>query len=594
MDVRLPNGQIIRGVPDGTPKEAIMAKAISAGLATEQDFGIQSGQIQTPEPARQSAASPRMARAQQSASNREDDQAAFEQTLRENIPLYKGDLSGLEEIGGAPELNEMSTRALKASLAANLIGSDFELAQAIKAQIPEATFSRDEDLNLIATMPSGGSFYLNAPGFSGQDAVKTATRVLGFTPAGRGVSGVSGQALKTLAGRSAATEAGLQGLEAGLGGEFDPSDVAVAGAAAPIGQVVGQKVATGLQSRAADKALKQAAPTIEALKNKAREVYNQIDELGVSIPKDKAQSLAADSISMLKKQGYNQKIQPKIAGVIDELEQFAQNGGTVGQLDTLRKVAANAAKSTEASEVALASRVIEKIDDFMDDFAPPAEAGKDVSKLYKEARGLWSRAKKAEMIEMAFEKAGNQASGFENGIRVQLRAILNNPKKMRGFTAEEKQAMKDVVQGTSTANVLKFLGRFGLSEGQATNMLGGLLGAAGGAAVAGPAGAAGVPMLGQTARMAAQQVTKSNANLAASLVRAGKNGREIALQYVKNVPKSQRSIDELTGLLLGDGVDISTIGKISDPFIRDSALAAGLILQVKPQIDEALQDDGQQ
>ena len=39
MDVRLPSGTVIRGVPEGTSKEDIKAKAISAGLATEADFG---------------------------------------------------------------------------------------------------------------------------------------------------------------------------------------------------------------------------------------------------------------------------------------------------------------------------------------------------------------------------------------------------------------------------------------------------------------------------------------------------------------------------------------------------------------------------
>lgn len=39
MDVTLPNGTVIKGVPDGTPKEVIKQKAIAAGLATEADFG---------------------------------------------------------------------------------------------------------------------------------------------------------------------------------------------------------------------------------------------------------------------------------------------------------------------------------------------------------------------------------------------------------------------------------------------------------------------------------------------------------------------------------------------------------------------------
>lgn len=38
MDVRLPNGQIIRGVPEGTPKDAIKTKAVQAGLAQAADF----------------------------------------------------------------------------------------------------------------------------------------------------------------------------------------------------------------------------------------------------------------------------------------------------------------------------------------------------------------------------------------------------------------------------------------------------------------------------------------------------------------------------------------------------------------------------
>jgi hypothetical protein len=38
MDVALPNGTVIRGVPEGTTKEEIKSKAIAGGLATEADF----------------------------------------------------------------------------------------------------------------------------------------------------------------------------------------------------------------------------------------------------------------------------------------------------------------------------------------------------------------------------------------------------------------------------------------------------------------------------------------------------------------------------------------------------------------------------
>jgi len=41
MDVILPNGVRIQGIPDGTSKEEIKRKAIAAGLATEADFAMQ-------------------------------------------------------------------------------------------------------------------------------------------------------------------------------------------------------------------------------------------------------------------------------------------------------------------------------------------------------------------------------------------------------------------------------------------------------------------------------------------------------------------------------------------------------------------------
>ncbi|WP_372809439.1 MULTISPECIES: hypothetical protein [Gammaproteobacteria] len=39
MNVTLPNGKVIEGVPEGTTKEQIKAKAIAGGLATAEDFG---------------------------------------------------------------------------------------------------------------------------------------------------------------------------------------------------------------------------------------------------------------------------------------------------------------------------------------------------------------------------------------------------------------------------------------------------------------------------------------------------------------------------------------------------------------------------
>lgn len=538
-----------------------------------------------------SGSSPRMRRANQVREQRQEGEQAMMDTIRQNVPLYSGDLESLDEIGGAPELNEMSMRALKASAAANLIGSDFELAQAIKAQVPEATFTRDEDMNLIATMPSGGSYYLNAPGFSGQDLMKLGTRFAAFTPAGRGITGGGAAALLGAGAQSAGIEAGLQGIEAGVGGEFDAEQVGMAAAGGAAGQKLGSSIGGALERRAVEKATRQAAPSAEALKAQARTLYQQIDDLGAKLPQEQTSAFSKSVESMLKREGYNAKINPEIAGVLDELGKFGQAPATLSQADTLRKVAQNAAGSQNPSTSRLGSMVIEKIDDMLERVPPQGAGGAQAGQLYKQARQLWGQARKSEMLAQAFEKAKNQASGFENGLRVQFRSILNNPKKMRGFTAEEKRAIATVVRGGSAENMLKALGKFGFTEGQATNMLLGTIGIGAGAAVAGPGGAAVVPIVGQTARVAAQKLTKANAMLADDIVRAGRNGRDIVRAYLKSVPKSERSVEELTGLLLENKAVTTGLQEFSDPLIRDAALGAALVSYAAPMVNDG--DEGE-
>ncbi|WP_156493879.1 hypothetical protein, partial [Alcanivorax sp. HI0007] len=88
MDVELPNGKVIQGVPEGTPKEEIMRKAISAGIATETDFAPIQTQAET------SAASP---------SPREDEEAPeWVRAVRNMPPMVAADMIGsiVSGVGG--------------------------------------------------------------------------------------------------------------------------------------------------------------------------------------------------------------------------------------------------------------------------------------------------------------------------------------------------------------------------------------------------------------------------------------------------------------------------------------------------------------
>lgn len=376
-----------------------------------------------------------------------------------------------------------------------------------------------------------------------------------------GSEGVAAGSLRQLGSSTAGQDAAfgaLSGAGGAAGQELGGDAGALAGAiAAPLSvAAIPAAVNAGRSAlaNAAEAALtKEAAPTIDALKNTARGVYKEIDDLGAVVNSDRVDGLIRDLNTTIKSEGFNKRIHPKVSAALDEINEANGRNKKVTELDTLRKVARSAAASIEPDEARLGGIMVNKIDDFMDNIDESALVGgqaENVGEKYRHARQLWRRARKAEDIDFIFEKAKNQASGFENGLRTQFRALLNNKNKIRNYTAEEKAAMQKVVRGGGVENTAKALGKFGFTEGQASGMLLGSLGVAGGAAIGGGPGAVAVPLIGQVSKNLAQKLTRNNAELVSQIVRAGKDSTAITKAYINSVPAKERSAYELSELLL--------------------------------------------
>lgn len=324
------------------------------------------------------------------------------------------------------------------------------------------------------------------------------------------------------------------------------------------------------------KLLSEAVPNVSQLKSTAREIYSTIDNLGVTVKQKAFSDFANKTLQSLEKKGLDPDITPKAYAAISRILKESESPITVGKIDTLRQVASNAAKAIEGTDKALGVAIIDNIDDFLTNLKPIMTIGGDSSKvggMFKSARDLWARAKKSEIIEEAIEGAKDQASGFENGLRVQFRQLLKNKKKMRGFTKQEKDAIAEVVRGTKGANLARQLGKFGIDLNQNTNALGAALGAGAGGVYGGGVGAVVVPVIGSVSRNLAEKLTKQNAKFAQDIVRAGKDGQMIVNAYLKNTPKESRSVAELTELLIRPGVNTKLI-KSSNEIARDASYFA--------------------
>jgi len=331
------------------------------------------------------------------------------------------------------------------------------------------------------------------------------------------------------------------------------------------------KPPTKISEKAVTKSLLEAAPDVAQIKDASRAIYKEIDNLQVTVKPGATRSLIKKVVSRAKKENVDDVLTPKSARVVDrfigELDNVQPRSLT--DLDNLRKQAQIAAQAIDPSDARVGAIMVDEIDDFLDGLpqgafsGPEAKVVGQIGERYKAARSLWGRARRSELISDAFEKADLQASGFENGIRTQLRSIVNNKKRSRFFTKDEVQAMKDVVKGTSDANLLKLVGRLGFSEGSATNILGGLAGIG----VLGPA----APVIGQISRKFAQNATSKAAKQMETLIRGGAKGREIVKNYLQNVKKGKRNVQDLSDMLLATGSELDDLLKSSNKFAKEAA-----------------------
>lgn len=326
----------------------------------------------------------------------------------------------------------------------------------------------------------------------------------------------------------------------------------------------------------ARKLLSKSAPSSDELKRTASGIYKSLDEAGVTVPTKNYNSLADDVARTLKKEGADKDLTPKAVAVINRLSADKGADKTLSELDTLRKIANNAASSLDPADARLGIIAKQKIDDFLDDIPDEVVSGKGTGAAYRSARDLWQRARKSEDMDILMLNADNQASGLENGIRVQFRSLLKkiNSGKVKGYSKEEVDAIKKIVQGTRATNVARFLGKFGVMDGMTSRTLTTMGGAGLAGAATGSGGAAlAVPLIGQVSGALAQRMTKDGAKMAQSLIRAGKDGSRIAELYIKNTPKKLRSTTELAELLLANKVPLASISTKS-PLLSDAAVIA--------------------
>lgn len=316
---------------------------------------------------------------------------------------------------------------------------------------------------------------------------------------------------------SAVSRAHSAGIGAGVG--------AAAGAAAPYAlRGVQRAVDRRKVSRAGDAAAK-TAPSLDDLRTRSSALYSASRARGVEIKPEVVQRFADDVTVSLADEGLDPILTPRAARAVERVQAIADGGKIEWKnIELARRVAGLAAKSPDPNERRLAGMVSEKVDDFvlnLMDEDLSAGSAEGLAPEIAEARALWSQMRNSERLAGAIESAGDAASGFENGLRVEFRKLIKDKKFFRTLSEPERQAVREVVRVTPTGMVLRTVAGLSFGSGNRRNILGGLGGSTAGGFLGGPVGAIAVPAAGYAAERAGEAMTLRTAQRAQGLVAAG-------------------------------------------------------------------------
>ena len=300
--------------------------------------------------------------------------------------------------------------------------------------------------------------------------------------------------------------------------------VAAADPARAAGRAI-QSATRGASRMPSRKAFIQGAPGGEALRKQAGALYDAAEAAGVTFPQADYASFVDNISATLAKEGADPVLSPKVVRLQKLLEDSRGQAPDLQRMETIRRQFLDAAGSADPAERRLAQIGVDAVDDFVEN------ASESTAGTLKEARSLWRRMRKAEVIDDAIENATLAKEGVEAGLRNQFSTLYRQrkSKKMRGFSDDELAAIKAVAEGNMTSNVLRRIGSLSGGTGAQRNMLnllvgsgvGGGAGAAVGGPVGGAFGAAAVPIAGHIAQRAAQRRTQQAADLVRAMTARG-------------------------------------------------------------------------
>ena len=343
-------------------------------------------------------------------------------------------------------------------------------------------------------------------------------------------AGALSQAARSAAqnpGKFLAAETGLattSGMGAAAAQQMAPDSVL----AELLGQFIGGMsplaVSSAMKPMMARRAVARQTPSFDELRDAKNAAYARVDDLGVQYKPEAVDDMLTGISDELRAARMHPLRHPKASSMRDDLETLRSTSPSLSELDQMRQVVRrDVANVADEGESFFGRKMIDNIDEFVQAAGPDQVVVGDpqaAADAIRSARSLNTQYRKAEMVgdavDHAVHRAGSTGSGgnTNNAIRQNIRSILDNRKKSRGFTSGEKALMEQIVMGTKKQNALRQVGKL-------SPVGNGLMTALGiGGAAANPMLAA-FPVAGTIAKGMADKGTLKKVDELSNLIRSG-------------------------------------------------------------------------
>lgn len=422
---------------------------------------------------------------------------------------------------------------------------------------------------ILSTLPAAfskpvqGAGVITTPAKGLKSVSDFATKMVSATPfKGGGIGAKAGNLAARMAGGAAVSYpvGGLYAAGEADAGQRGDAFLEGAGTAAAIGGalplagavlgVVGGaavKGAKNIKSGITARLPEELDDAAMAIKEQASRQYQRMRDAGAVFNPQATQKIQEELTQTLAKDGnLNPRLHDKVLAVYDDINQSLSKGAVgLEELDQWRQVLGDIAGNfSDKVNARKATLMIKSIDDLVEKVQPDdlLTGGVEAVDALRAGREAWARQSKFSAVADIVKNAGNDAYKLKRD----LEKMLLNPKKHRGFSKVEMDALKTAARQTTGEGILKALGKFGFDIGSSRgvgntglpSIAGGMAGV--GSLLTGGTGGIGlaIPAVGTVARSTQKALAFGKAE---ELLKVIEQGGKVTNQMIATLPQAEKN-----------------------------------------------------